>query len=126
MGGYRITLFFIIAVMIGCSYNCQCQKHPVDNNTQDKLVHLSKLSPELLQLYERGNGNTVISVLGKTSGEMTSAQKKELITQGISIGTVTDDVFTADLKLKYLSFLTEKPYIIFVELSRKLKLLKKE
>ncbi len=117
-----LTLLFLFA---GCSYNCEAQKHADKAKGSAASNDLHKLSPDLSSAYEHEAPGTPISVLVKTAGTLTPEQKKELMGQGIGIGTVVNDIFTADIQLKDVTVLTEKSYIKSVELSRKLKLLNK-
>lgn len=133
---HGICYFIFIVLLVastGCSYTCEAKK---DNNTakpkdlsakaEKQTVNLkepNKLSPDLAKLYKESKGNEKISVLVKTTAPLTIDQRKGLLSRGISVGAVSDDVFTADIQLKDVPLLTEKTYIKFIELSKKLRLL---
>lgn len=117
-----LTLLFLFA---GCSYNCEAQKHADKAKSSTASNDLRKLSPDLSRAYENEDHSKHISVLVRTAAPLTREQKKELMGQGISIGTVVNDIFTADMQLKDVTALAEKSYIKSVELSKKLKLLNK-
>jgi hypothetical protein len=132
--GFYFIFIMLLVAPSACSYTCGARK---DNNTvkpkdlsakaEKQAVHLkepSKLSPGLSKLYKESKGNERIGVLVRTTAPLTMDQRKGLSNQGIRVGTVSDDVFTADIQLKDVPLLTEKVYIKFIELSKRLNLLK--
>ena len=115
-----LTCLFFLA---GCSYSCATQPQKDRSQQPPVAAGLKKLSPDLSLAYKNDDPNRKISVLVKTTTPLTPEQRKELSGRGIQVGTVSDNVFTAVLPLKAISFLADRPYIRYVELSKKLQLL---
>ncbi len=115
-----LTLLFLSA---GCSYNCEARKHMDQARNGISSNDQHKLSPDLSRAYKNEDHRKNVSVLVRTTAPLTAEQRKELNGHGIRIGTVSGNVFTADMQLNAIPFLVGRPYISAVELSKKLRLL---
>lgn len=113
----------LLIILAGCIHSGEAQGRPQRLN-QSKQFNIKKLSPDLSQLYRNGNSRKKISVLVRSKTTLTQKQIKELASHGILVGTVVNDIFTADMQLKEIPLLMKKPYVKFIELSKRLKLLK--
>ena len=105
----------------GCSHTSEGRAYTANHTGSPKAP--GKLSPDLSRLSREGAGDRKIAVLVRTDTPLTGEQKRTLTGQGICVGTVSDSIFTADLYLKDVPLLAEKPYVRFIELSKKLNLL---
>ena len=124
---YRSKILWLTCLFFLAGYSCRCAAQPQKNMTQQPhaSAYLRKLSPDLFQAYKKDDPGRRISVLVKTTSPLTPEQRRELTRQNITIGTVTGDIFTADIRLQEVPLLAEKPYVQSLELSKKLKLLDK-
>ena len=117
-----LTCLFFLA---GCSYSCATQPQKDRSQQPPVAAGLKKLSPDLSLAYKNDDPNRKISVLVRTTSPLTPEQRKELSKQNITIGTVSGNICTADMRLKEVPLLAEKPYVRSLELSKRLKLLDK-
>ncbi len=120
---YCIALFStLLFIFTGCSYSCEAQKeHQAKQHIS--ADELRKLSPDLSKIYNNDAPNKWISVLVRTPAPLSPEQRMELSKRNINIGTTSGNVFTAYMQLNDVPFLAEKPYVISIELSKKLNLL---
>ncbi len=121
----RVALITFLAISPGCSHGSEAGDNACTAGHAGGLQNPGKLSPDLSRLIREAGGDTEIAVLVRTDAPLTGDQKRALAGQGIHIGTIEDRVFTADLRLKDVMVLVEKPYVRFIELSKKLHLLGK-
>ncbi|MCL5277502.1 MAG: hypothetical protein M1517_07005 [Deltaproteobacteria bacterium] len=121
MSIYLAVLVAGVLAYRGCSHTSEGRAYTADHAGSPGAT--GKLSPDLSRLYRESTGDRRIAVLVRTDAPLTREQKRTLTSQGIRVGTVSDSVFTADLYLKDVPLLAEKPYVRFIELSKKLNLL---
>ncbi len=121
----RILWLTCLFFLTGCNYSCAEQLHTDQAQQPAGSAHLRKLSPDLSMAYKKDDPDRMISVLVKTTSPLTPEQRKELSRQNITIGTVAGNICTANMRLKEVPVLAEKPYVQSLELSKKLKLLDK-
>jgi hypothetical protein len=124
---YFIALFLtLLFLLTGCSYSCEAQKHADQTKQHIGAGELRKLSPDLSRAYNNDAHNKRISVLVRTTVPLSPEQRMELNKQNVNIGTASGNVFTAEMQLKDVPSLAEKPYVRSIELSKKLNLLKQK
>lgn len=119
-------LLTMVLLSTGCSYSCETRKPADQARQQTNAGALRKLSPDLAMAYRKDGRDRKIGVLVRTTSPLTAEQRKDLGSLNIAIGTVSGGIFTADMRLKDVPLLAEKPYVQSIELSKRLNLLKEK
>ncbi|MGB9735253.1 MAG: hypothetical protein ACP5JP_03380 [bacterium] len=120
----KSIIFVILLFAGGCTYSCETNKVTDQPQNQKGSYSLKKMSADLYEAYNNNkNKNEKIDVIVKTVTPITDEQVRELKRACINVQTISGTIFTANLPLKSIPVLVKKPYVVNVELSRKLKLL---
>jgi|YelNatPaOPRAMG01_1025707.scaffolds.fasta_scaffold06798_8 hypothetical protein len=118
---FKSIVLITLLLVTGCTYSCETNKHR--EQIKDQSIS-KKTSLELYSVYNKNkDSNTVINVIVRTITPLTQKQIKELNDDAIHINTISDNIFTANIKVKDVKLLAEKPYVEFIDLSKELKLL---
>ncbi len=123
----RYAIVLLLAAACACA---GCYRDPRDGDAGPRAqspagaARLEKASPSLRLSYDRDDRNRRIGVVVRTVTALTRDQYRGLAGHGVSVDTVTARAFTASMKLDGVPWLSGRPYVVYVELSKTLKPLK--
>jgi hypothetical protein len=123
MNGLLLHTFFILFTLVLASK--LCANPPNDFNPQIDESVKQKFDPSILMELERLKKEEQISkslkIIVRTKGKINDSQEKQMEELGLTIGSISGDIFTATGPLTAVLKTASFDFIIHIELSRKLR-----
>lgn len=100
----KIFMLLFLSLFVGCSQTGNIPKDKIDPSLADKLTRL-----------EQNKSDETLNFIGKCTTEITPSIKEELAAAGISIHSVSKDIFTGTGNYKAIIKIAGTNYIKWIE-----------
>jgi len=122
----KVIKIAVLVIMSLLLFNC------ANNKIQDSFdeMNMNKLEPKLKsrvkELISQKRSDEELQILGKYETISSEELKNKIIEYGGKVETITSTIFTVRCSVKTITILSNKDFIKYLELSKKMNLKKEE